>query len=452
VSNYHHLAFTPSGDRLFSAGRGREIRSWDTATGREREPLSLAGPDQGEQDGLVVILRLSDDGATLAAVSLESVQPEVRTAVTVWDVASSRRLLRRPEAFNYPFTAFWFGEIAPDAKTWAILGGKLKDVATGKDRLTLAADLWVGDLFAFPADGLLVAGSLSQPFSIPGHPRPGPGGAIEAVQVWETATGQPVARLKSGRIGYLAFAPDGRTLVTADEKAVRLWDAVTGTLLWQRQAPAPTLGTRGASFVSSLAVAPDGRTLATGMIDSTVLHWELPPPQRPAAATPLSAERLDALWADLAARDAGKVFGVIDTLAARPEESVPLLRERLKPVTVPAERIRQRIADLDSDEFARREAAAKELRDLGELAEPALRQSLAGQPSLEARRRIEALLTNPERALSPEGLRALRGLRVLAQAGTPEARQVLAALANGAPKARLTREAQSALRRLAGQH
>ena len=43
----------------------------------------------------------------------------------------------------------------------------------------------------------------------------------------------------------------------------------------------------------------------------------------------------------------------------------------------------------------------------------------------------------------------LRAVEVLERIGTPEARQVLAKLADGAPEARLTQEAKASLQRLA---
>jgi hypothetical protein len=47
-----------------------------------------------------------------------------------------------------------------------------------------------------------------------------------------------------------------------------------------------------------------------------------------------------------------------------------------------------------------------------------------------------------------EALRALRALEVLERVATPESAQVLAAVARGAPEARLTREAHASLGRL----
>jgi hypothetical protein len=118
------------------------------------------------------------------------------------------------------------------------------------------------------------------------------------------------------------------------------------------------------------------------------------------------------------------------------------------PVT--AERYRRLLADLDSDDFATRERAGAELGRSAEAAEGMLRRTLAGLPSLEVRRRIERLLARRAAARrAPEWLRPLRGVQVLEHIGTPEARRVLATLAEGTPQARLTQEARAALRRLA---
>jgi hypothetical protein len=141
-------------------------------------------------------------------------------------------------------------------------------------------------------------------------------------------------------------------------------------------------------------------------------------------------------------------------LAAAPaREAVALLRERLleAPAALAA-RLERLVKDLDDDDFAVRERATAELARLGRGAEARLRALLAGRPSAEARRRAEGLLRRlpgPKGpALAPDELAALRGVEVLERLGAPEARQALEALAGGAAEARLTREAQAALRRL----
>ena len=87
------------------------------------------------------------------------------------------------------------------------------------------------------------------------------------------------------------------------------------------------------------------------------------------------------------------------------------------------------------------------MREIGELAEEALRRAL---PSLEVSRRLEALLERVEkRSLSAKQLHMLRTLEVLEEIATPDAREVLLALAKGAPGAWLTSEAKACLDRLA---
>jgi hypothetical protein len=50
--------------------------------------------------------------------------------------------------------------------------------------------------------------------------------------------------------------------------------------------------------------------------------------------------------------------------------------------------------------------------------------------------------------MTPDALRQLRTIQVLEQIGSPEARQILASLATGAPAAPATRDADAALARL----
>jgi hypothetical protein len=167
---------------------------------------------------------------------------------------------------------------------------------------------------------------------------------------------------------------------------------------------------------------------------------------------PLPDRELDACWADLAGADAAKAFDAIWTLAAFPDQAVPYLSERVRPVAAPeAARVRQWVADLDSAEFEVRRKATEELERLEERVEGELRKALAAKPSLEMHQRLEELLQRLDRQrLAPGGdtLRLLRGVRVLEQAGTTEARKVLIKLAAGAPASRLTAEAEASLRRM----
>ncbi len=165
---------------------------------------------------------------------------------------------------------------------------------------------------------------------------------------------------------------------------------------------------------------------------------------------PLDAKQLEAMWADLADGDAAKAYVAICALAERPGQAVTLFKSKLKPVPAPdARKIAGLIKDLDSSKFSEREKAMKELRLLGVLAAPALREAAKGKPTLEARKRIDELLQALEGPVTdPETLRAVRSAETLERIGTKDARELMKKLAKGAAGARLTQECQDSLRRL----
>ena len=103
------------------------------------------------------------------------------------------------------------------------------------------------------------------------------------------------------------------------------------------------------------------------------------------------------------------------------------------------------LADLDSDRFAVRQAAESELEKMGLLIEPVLRKALESKPSLEVRQRIEKTLAK----LASERLRIVRALEAIERTNTPEARRLLEALSEGAPRAWLTEEARAICKRMA---
>ena len=116
-----------------------------------------------------------------------------------------------------------------------------------------------------------------------------------------------------------------------------------------------------------------------------------------------------------------------------------------------AQRLARLIKDLNSDNFKARQNATRELEGLGEVALSACQKAMADKPSLEVRQRLQTLLSTQHEArwsITPERLRMLRCIEVLELSRTAAARQLLAHLAKGAPAARLTEEAKSALRRV----
>ncbi|MFL5338805.1 MAG: hypothetical protein ACJ8F7_01445, partial [Gemmataceae bacterium] len=76
-------------------------------------------------------------------------------------------------------------------------------------------------------------------------------------------------------------------------------------------------------------------------------------------------------------------------------------------------------------------------------------RAVAQSASMESRKRAERLLEKLQHG-GPTGdmLRSVRAVEVLERIGTPEARAMLQSLAGGAADARITLEAQSALKRM----
>jgi RNA polymerase sigma factor (sigma-70 family) len=432
------LVFSPDGKHLFG-GTSSAIVRWEVATGRETGRFPLFEQGKEGPDHLSSI-HLTDKGRTLRGVSFRGEGPgglgaggaagagpqRTTFALHGWEVETGKRL---------PTVTFTLGEregdwalysrFSADGRLFAVPSGVVCDTATGKELVRLPFDSKrAGTALAFSPDGALVA--LGE------DPWKG-----EKVQVWEVATLLPVARLQTGLVAHLALTPDGRHLITAGTQALQLWDLTSGKAVASRPAHA-----------RSLALGGNGRTVATGHLDTTVLLWDLPAPSRPAIA--LSDAELEACWSDLAGSDGGRALAALARLADVPGQAVPLLRDRLRPAQPPsADELRRLLADLDDADFVRREAAGKRLTELGELAEAALRGALAGEPSPEVRRRVEALLAGLPLVQAPDPRRHLRAVRLLEGAGSPEARRSLERLAEGAPEARLTREAKASLERLA---
>jgi WD40 repeat protein len=82
------------------------------------------------------------------------------------------------------------------------------------------------------------------------------------VRLWDLPSGRPhqLARIGMRNTEAVAFAPDGRTIATANWKDAQLWDIATG-----RAVGVPFTGST--DYLLALAFSPDGRQLVTGGAD-----------------------------------------------------------------------------------------------------------------------------------------------------------------------------------------
>src|SRR5262249_18361386 len=154
-------------------------------------------------------------------------------------------------------------------------------------------------------------------------------------------------------------------------------------------------------------------------------------------------------WADLYA-DGLPARRAFWQLIRTPRQALPFLQEHLRPppATVDRRLVERFLKDLESDRFAVREKAGRELDKLGEAAEPALRLAIKAGPELEALRRMEMILEKIEVRLARDRQRQMRALEMLEYQATPEGRRLLQTLAKGPSGAWLTDQAKAALGRL----
>jgi len=236
----NELTFHPDGKKLAVIASDQSVRFWDLTTSKEEF-------EEGHR-GSVSAVALSPDGKVVVTGSSDSVR--------FWDRTTGKQLRQLP---NIPIAVLQYGRDG-----LLMLGidrdglHHLYDPETGKENRALAKELW-GTRLAVSADGKLLA--VGQ----------------EEIRVVELPSGKELVQL-AGHGAYndcMAFAPDGKTLVTGgcdtnkpndQTYGVKLWDLSTGKEL-------RTLQRGSGDAVYRVVWSPDG-----GYVLTNVRTYDFGPP------------------------------------------------------------------------------------------------------------------------------------------------------------------------------
>ncbi len=309
----------------------------------------------------------------------------------------------------------------------------LWDVETAEEVFSLSG---ANNALAITPDGKWAASSHeNQPGEV--------GGRIDVIDL---KTGKIVREIKLDTEcgSTLALSPDGRVLALSNS----LRESVQGSRgsdvkLIEFATGEPIAAFRGHhSGVFSFEFTPDGRILYSGGCDSTILKWDATARHGKARSTPNN----EAAWQALA-QEASKAYQASWDLVDEPKQAIELLRQRIKPAKkLEIKDVQPTVDMLDSDKFAAREKAAKDLQALEFSAEPILRKLLETEQRPEVKQRLQAAL---DRLTGHDLVRTRRALDALLTINSADGKRLLRELAAGADGNMLTSEAISRIDRFA---
>ena len=256
------VAFTPDGRQLVTAADDGTVRVWDLAGGKELLTIAAA-------EHRVSGLAISPDGKLLATADGKSLR--------LWDAKNGRELRKmgcENDVQNPGPIVF-----SADGATLAAIGKddsiRLFQTATGKERLTLPAQVKGVRCLAFTADGKSLV-------SIGGD------AAAEPLRVWDLSSGKltrelPIKAPGAIRIRPLALAADGRTLAVECATLERIKNAKGGMTvftqyrlcLWDVAEGRERLRTEGEGDVLwAAAFSADGKSVVTAGMGNHVRVWD----------------------------------------------------------------------------------------------------------------------------------------------------------------------------------
>jgi WD40 repeat protein len=226
-SSASFMAFLADGKQVLSAANDGTARLWDTASGKEVRRFGRPRPPQPYSYSLGMRAALSADGKTLATCDGDEV-------IRLWEVATGKE------------------------------AGRLKGIKVVKGTKGGATAL------ALSRDGKAVAAAA-------------PDGQVH---VWDRATGKELRRFNEPKAKAetpaandifgavpLAFAPDGKTLITPARggEGFIVWDVASGKETRRIQIQA---GLKEPAFICGPSFTPDGKALAWSDNQGAVHLWD----------------------------------------------------------------------------------------------------------------------------------------------------------------------------------
>ena len=235
------IAFAPDSRTVITGTTDGAIHIWDVRRAEVVETLT-------GHAGAVVHLAVSPDGSTLYSASRDG-------STIVWDLAGSRRLGRQFHASGQT-SIFVRYALSSDGRLLAVGqedgGISIVELRTLARRapFRVATTPPVGGIAFVPGSHLLVVGDEA--------------GAVALV---DAESGRLVRRIRAHRnpVGSVAVSADGRLMITAGWKVVRLWSLPDG-----RPVGRPV---RLDGFLDDAQLSPDGRFFLVAL-DGRVEVWD----------------------------------------------------------------------------------------------------------------------------------------------------------------------------------